>query len=85
MDFIAGVLWWAFVIIVFMASVTLLGWRLMLAVAGVTVLAIGWWKSCELIRERCAGCWRCMMARMLAFGSVFGVLGAVAFAWLVGR
>ena len=83
MDFIGGVLWWAFVCIVIMAAATLLGWALMAAVAVVTVLAVGWWHVSGLIIERCAGCWRCVAARALAFGGMWGVVGAVAFAWLV--
>ena len=73
MDFIGGVLYAAFWTIVIMAALMVFGWREIAAWAVLLAVAVALWLVGRLIVAKCAGCWRCMIARICVVGGVSGL------------
>ena len=101
MDWVGEVLYTAFMTVVVVAVLVVLGLTAIVAIAGLMAWAMAYWAVAQRSRagkaqttgawamaywavaqrimERCAGCWRCVIARGLVACSVFGGVPAAAF------
>lgn len=79
MDWVGEVLYTAFMTVVVVAVLVVLGLTAIVAIAGLMAWAMAYWAVAQRIMERCAGCWRCVIARGLVACSVFGGVPAAAF------